>query len=329
MTMQSTLLGTTDMSISRVGFGSWAMSGPNSPSYWGPQEDETSIATIRHGVDNGVNWIDTAAIYGMGHAEDVVAKALSPYSDADRPYVFTKGGLVWDKAAPDATITKSGKRRSIIAEAEASLQRLGVERIDLYQMHWPALDVELDEYWAAFGELLASGKVRAIGLSNHSVEQLDSAITVAPVHTIQVPLNLLNTDAAQNLLPWAVKHDVGTLLYSPMASGLLTGKYRGGDLGPLDANDWRRRSPLFTQENLVRVDRVVDVLLDVAAGKGTTASAVAVAWTLTRPGATAAIVGARTPAQADDWLDAGSLTLDASEIAAIDAAQQQYHAAQT
>ncbi|MGB3485404.1 MAG: aldo/keto reductase [Mycobacterium sp.] len=327
--MHHTKFGTTDMSISRVGFGSWAMSGPNSPSYWGPQEDNTSVATIRRGIELGINWIDTAAIYGMGHAERIVAEAISVYSDADRPLVFTKGGLAWDKAAPDATVTKCGKRESILAEADASLRRLGVDRIDLYQMHWPANDAEVQEYWSAFGELLQSGKVRAIGLSNHSVEQLEAAAQIAPVHAIQVPLSLVNTAAADSLLVWAAEHGAGTLLYSPMASGLLTGKYRGGDLGALDDNDWRRRSPLFTPENLARVDQLVDVLAEIAAAKSTTVSAVAVAWTLTRPGATAAIVGARTPEQVNDWIDAGTLTFEDAELAALDRAQAQYASAQS
>ncbi len=322
--MKTRRLGGTELEITPLGFGSWAMSGPNSPSYWGPQADEVSIATIRHGVERGINWIDTAAIYGMGHAETVVAEAISVFADADRPYVFTKAGLVWDRAAPDAKVTRSGRPESLRRELDDSLRRLGVERIDLYQMHWPADDAPVEEYWELFGEFLASGKVRAIGVSNHSLAQLDAAVATAPLHSNQVPLSLLRPDSRDELIPWAARHGVGTLVYSPMASGLLTGKFRAGRLDTLDAGDWRRNSPLFTPDNLERVDRLVAVLEEVATGHGVTVSSVAVAWALAQDGVSGAIVGARTPEQCDDWLAAGELELSAPELEAIEAARRRY-----
>lgn len=324
--MRTAPLGHTGLDITRVGFGSWAMSGPNSPSYWGPQDDEVSIATIRHAIDSGIGWIDTAAVYGMGHAERIVGAAVAPYRQEDRPLIFTKAGMRWDKEAPDASIRKSGRPESIRAEVDASLERLGVERIDLYQMHWPADDTDVAEYWAVFDELVKAGKVRAIGVSNHSIQQLEAAHAVAPVGAIQVPLNLLNAASLDSVIPWAQRNGVGVLLYSPMASGLLTGKYRTGSLDSLAEGDWRRRSPLFTPENLVRVGRLTDVMREVAAEHETTVSAVAVAWALTQPGVSAAIVGARTPEQIADWIDAGRIELPGDAVRRLDEARREHPA---
>lgn len=316
--MKHNALGTSGLDVSSVGFGTWAMSGPNSPSYWGPQEDEQSVATIRHGVEHGVNWIDTAAIYGMGHAERLVGEAVRAFSDADRPMVFTKGGMRWDKVAPDAAISRQGTRASILDEVDASLERLGLDQIDLYQMHWPADDAEVEEYWAAFTEILSSGRARAIGLSNHSIELLDRAAAVGPVHALQVPLNLLRQDALADVVPWAISHGAGVLAYSPMASGLLTGKYSGDSIDKLDPNDWRRKNPLFGPDNRDRVDATVGALRSIADEHGVSLGSVAIAWALAKDGISAAIVGARSPEQADDWLSAGDLELSADEVSRLD-----------
>lgn len=324
--MKTRRLGDSDLDITPIGFGSWAMSGPNSPSYWGPQDDETSIATIRHGVENGINWIDTAAIYGMGHAESVVAEAVSVFGDAERPYVFTKAGLVWDEPSPQAKVTRSGTPESIRRELDASLTRLGVERIDLYQMHWPADDARVDEYWEVFSEFLAAGKVRAIGVSNHSLEQLETVVATGPLHANQAPLSLLRPDGLADQIPWARERGIGTLVYSPMASGLLTGKFEAGRLDSLDPGDWRRRSPLFTPENLARVDELVATLREVGEEHGTTVSSIAVAWAIAQDGVTGAIVGARTPEQCDDWLDAAGLELTAGDLDRIESARRRYAA---
>lgn len=318
--MKYSPLGTSGMDVSRVGFGTWAMSGPNSPSYWGPQDDEQSIATIRHGVERGVGWIDTAAIYGMGHAESVVGAAIKGFSDADRPLVFTKGGMRWDRIAPDATISRRGTRESVLEEVDASLARLGVEQIDLYQMHWPADDAEVEEYWAAFSEILSSGRARAIGLSNHSLEQLERAASIGPVHAVQAPLNLLRQDALLDIIPWARRNGAGVLAYSPMASGLLTGKYTGKDMVELDPADWRRKNPLFGADNRARVDAAVGVLRELAETHDVSMGSVAIAWTLAQQGVSAAIVGARSPEQVDDWLSAGDLELTTDEVTRLDAA---------
>ena len=324
--MKTRRLGSSDLDITPIGFGSWAMSGPNSPSYWGPQDDEVSVATIRHGVESGINWIDTAAIYGMGHAETVVAEAVSVFSEADRPFLFTKAGLVWDEPGPQATVTRSGGPESIRRELDASLTRLGVERIDLYQMHWPADDARVDEYWEVFSDAFAAGKVRAIGVSNHSLEQLDSALAVGPLHSNQAPLSLLRPDSLDDQIPWARERGVGTLVYSPMASGLLTGKFRAGRLDSLDEADWRRRSPLFTPENLARVDELVVSRRESAEAHETTVSSIAVAWAIAQDGVTGAIVGARTPEQCDDWVDAADLELTEDELDLLESARRRYAA---
>lgn len=322
--MKYSELGNTGMQVSRTGFGTWAMSGPNSPSFWGPQDDEASIQTIRHGIEQGINWIDTAAIYGMGHAERVVAEAVSVFGGDDRPFVFTKAGLRWDAPGPSATVSKQGSPESLRYELDASLERLGVEQIDLYQMHWPANDVEVEAYWSVFDEFLSSGKVRAIGVSNHSVEQLDRAEAVGRLHTNQAPLSLLRPDSTTDLLPWAIDHGVGTLVYSPMASGLLTGKFSASGLESLDEKDWRRSSPLFTPQNLAKVDDLVKVLENVADVHGASVSSVAIAWVLAQRGVTAAIVGARTPEQVDAWVGAGDLELSPAELEQIEVARQRY-----
>src|ERR1700750_3264677 len=213
-------LGWTDMQLPRVGFGAWAIGGGDWAFAWGDQDDATSIAAIRHAVESGINWIDTAAVYGLGHSEEVVAAALAGLPEADRPYVFTKGGLVWDPADRSAAPRRVGDPASIKAEVEASLRRLRVERIDLYQMHWPAEDgTPVEEYWQVFTDLKREGKIRAAGLSNHGVGQLEAAEKTGPGDALQPPFSLIHRDAAGDVLRWARDHEAGAIVYSPMASG--------------------------------------------------------------------------------------------------------------
>src|ERR1700733_7899851 len=224
--LPTTQLGRTGMHLTRVGFGAWAIGGGDWAFAWGNQDDAESIAAIRHAVESGINWIDTAGVYGLGHSEEVVAAALEGLPEADRPYVFTKGGLVWDSANRSAAPRRVGAPASIRAEVEASLRRLRVERIDLYQMHWPAEDgTPLEEYWQVFTDLKREGKIRAAGLSNHGIRQLQAAEQIGTVDAIQPQFNLIHRDAADDVLLWAREHEAGAIVYSPMASGLLTGSF--------------------------------------------------------------------------------------------------------
>jgi aryl-alcohol dehydrogenase-like predicted oxidoreductase len=318
--LPTTPLGQTGMHLTRTGFGAWAIGGGDWAFAWGNQDDAASIAAIRHAVESGINWIDTAAVYGLGHSEQVVAAALAGLPEADRPYVFTKGGLVWDPADRSAVPRRAGAPASIRTEVEASLRRLRVERIDLYQMHWPAEDgTALEEYWQVFTDLKREGKIRAAGLSNHGVSQLEAAERIGTVDAIQPPFNLIHRDAAEDVLPWAHEHDAGAIVYSPMASGLLTGAFTAARAARLEPDDWRADHPDFTEPALPGNLALAQALRPVAERHGVTPAAVAVAWTLAFPGVTGAIVGARSPHQVDGWLPAASLKLkddDLSDIAA-------------
>jgi len=314
-------LGWTGMHVTRVGFGAWAAGGGGWAYAWGDQDDAESIAAIRHAVESGVNWIDTAAVYGLGHSEDVVAAALAGLPEADRPYIFTKGGLVWDPADRSAAPRRAGRPASIKAEVEASLRRLRVERIDLYQMHWPAGDgTPVEEYWQAFADLKREGKVRAIGLSNHDICQLETAEEIANVDAIQPPFNLIHRDAADNVLLWAREHEAGVIVYSPMASGLLTGAFTAQRAARIEPGDWRSGHPDFTEPALSANLALAAALRPVAERHGVTPAAVAIAWTLAFPGVTGAIVGARSPRQVDGWLPAAALELKEDDLAGIAAA---------
>jgi aryl-alcohol dehydrogenase-like predicted oxidoreductase len=319
-TLPTTRLGRTGMRVTRVGFGAWAIGGADWAFAWGNQDDAASIAAIRHAVESGVNWIDTAAVYGLGHSEEVVAAALAGLPEADRPYVFTKGGLVWDPADRSAAPRRVGAPASIRNEVEASLRRLRVERIDLYQMHWPAEDgATLEEYWQVFTDLKREGKIRAAGLSNHGISQLEAAERIGAVDAIQPPFNMIHRDTADDVLPWAREHEAGVIVYSPMASGLLTGAFTAARAGRLEPGDWRAGHPDFTEPALSANLALADALRPVAERHGVMPAAVAVAWTLAFSGVTGAIVGARSPRQVDGWLPAASLELkddDMSDIAA-------------
>ncbi len=308
-------LGNTDMAITRVGFGAWAVGGGGWSYGWGPQDDAASIAAIRHAVGRGINWIDTAAIYGLGHSEEVVGQALRAMPVDERPYVFTKCGLIADPARPFDDPIRTLAPDSIRREAEASLRRLGVERIDLYQCHWPdAVGTPVEDTWGAMVRLQEEGKVRAIGVSNFDVPLLTRAQAIAPVASLQPPFSLIQRDAGADVIPWAAAHDTGVIVYSPMQSGLLTDDFSAERVARLAPDDWRRRSPNFQPPALGRNLALRDALRPVAARHGVTISAVAVAWTLAWPGVTGAIVGARNAAQVDGWILAGPLLLTPQDL---------------
>ncbi|MDT5018302.1 MAG: hypothetical protein QOD39_4462 [Mycobacterium sp.] len=304
-------LGTTGMDITRVGFGAWAIGGGGWTHGWGDQDDDTSVAAIRHAVESGVNWIDTAAVYGFGHSEEVVARALEPYTDAEQPFVFTKCGLVWDENDHSTEAVRSGAPASLRREVEGSLRRLRTERIDLFQMHWPAAE-PVEEYWQALLDLKAAGKVRAIGLSNHDTKQLAAAEALGHVDSLQPPFSLINRDATEEI-DWCRDHDNGVIVYSPMQSGLLTGAFSAERAAALPTNDWRARDAEFSDGQLPRNLALVDALRPIADRHGTNVAGLAVAWCLAYPGVTAAIVGARNARQVDGWIDAPSIELTSAD----------------
>ena len=312
-------LGTTGMDVTRAGFGAWAIGGAGWTFGWGSQEDDDSVEAIRHAVRRGINWIDTAAVYGLGHSEEVVARALRDLPAGERPYVFTKCGLVWDENDHSAPPRRVGRPESIRREIDASLRRLGVERIDLYQMHWPPEDgTPLEDYWGTLLELKAEGKARAVGLSNHDAAQLEAAERLGHVDTLQPPFSAIHRGVAAAELPWWDRHRTGVIVYSPMQSGLLTGSFTRERAAALPEDDWRSRNPDFSGEGLERNLALADAFRPVAERHGVSVASVAVAWTLAWPGVTAAIVGARNGRQVDGWLPAASLELireDMDEIA--------------
>lgn len=311
-------LGTTGMAITRLGFGAWAVGGPGWSFGWSTQDDSESIAAIRRAIEGGVNWIDTAAVYGLGHSERMVERALSGFAPADRPYVFTKGGLVWDENRRSAPPRQVGDPASLRREVEDSLRRLGVDRIDLYQMHWPAQDgTPLEDYWGALLDLKQAGKIRAAGLSNHSAAQLEIAERIGHVDSLQPPFSAIKRDAAAEVLPWCADHGTGVIVYSPMQSGLLTGSFDTARAESLAPDDWRSQAADFSGAILRRNLKLAKALEPIAARHDTTPGAVAVAWTLAWPGVTGAIVGARRPGQVDGWLDALHLTLTTADLEAI------------
>ncbi|HEY3507061.1 MAG TPA: aldo/keto reductase [Actinocatenispora sp.] len=308
-------LGATDMHVTRVGFGAWAIGGAGYAYGWGAQDDADSAAAVRYAVEHGVNWIDTAAVYGLGHSEEVVRAALEPYGEADRPYVFTKCGLVWDETDRGLEPRRVGSPASIRREVDGSLRRLGVDRIDLYQMHWPPDDgAPLADYWQALLDLKREGKVRAVGLSNHDVKQLAEAETLGHVDTLQPPFSAIDREAAAVEIGWCDEHGTGVVAYSPMQSGLLTGEFSRERVAALPADDWRRTDGDFVGAALDRNLDLTRRMAGVAHRRGMTLPAVAVAWVLSWPGVTGAIVGARRPDQVDGWLPAADLTLDDDDL---------------
>jgi aryl-alcohol dehydrogenase-like predicted oxidoreductase len=310
--LRTSELGATGLKITRVGFGAWAIGGGGYEGGWGPQDDEDSIAAIRHAVALGVNWIDTAAQYGLGHSERVVGRALAGLEP--RPYVFTKGG---QPEGPGRTTTRSLRRDSLLREVEGSRERLGVEAIDLYQIHWPVPDEEIEEGWSTLAELKERGMVRHIGVSNFNARQLRRAQAIAPVETLQPPYSLIDRRIEVEILPVAEREGIGMIVYSPMAHGLLSGAMTRERIAALPADDWRRRDEQFREPQLTQHLELVERLRRVAARHDTTPGAVAVAWTLRNPAVNGAIAGFRRPEQVDPIVAAANLTLDKQDIATI------------
>jgi len=317
MALPTRPLGSSGLNITTLGFGSWAVGGGGWSYGWGPQDDSESIATMRHALEMGVNWIDTAAVYGLGHSEQVVGRLLRDLPSSKRPFVFTKCGLIWDSKNPMAEPGRVLRPESIRRECEASLRRLGIDRIDLYQFHWPDPDTQVEESWSEMDKLVKEGKVRAAGVSNFNVELLERCEAIRHVDSLQPPFSLINRNAAEEEIPWCYKHHTGVICYSPMQSGLLTESFTADRVSRMAADDWRRRSPEFNEPNLSRNLVLRDALGPIAKRHGTSVSAVAIAWTLSWPGVTGAIVGARTPAQVDGWIQAASLKLSAADLQAI------------
>ena len=317
-TLTTRRLGSTDLELTTVGFGAWAIGGGGWAHGWGPQDDTDSIEAILHAVDRGVNWIDTAGIYGLGHSEEVVGRALRELPTSERPYVFTKGGMVPDPARPFAEPERILTPASIRREVEASLKRLGVERIDLYQFHWPdETGTPIEESWGEMTRLVDEGKIRAAGVSNFDTALLERAEAVRHVDSLQPPFSLIRRDRGADVIPWASAHGTGVIVYSPMQSGILTDTFSLNRVTAMAENDWRRGSPEFMEPKLSRNLALRDALRPVAFRNGTSVSAVAVAWTLAWPGVTGAIVGARDAAQVDGWVDAATLHFSAEDLGEI------------
>ena len=315
MTLRTRPLGTSGLEITTVGFGAWAVGGGGWSYGWGPQDDDASIAAIRHAVSVGVGWIDTAAIYGVGHSEEVVGRAIAGIPAADRPLVFTKCGLLADEADHFGPIVRDSSPAHLRLECERSLRRLGVDTIDLLQIHWPdEIGTPVADYWGQMARLVDEGKVRAIGVSNFGVELLDACESVRHVDSLQPPFSLIQRDSGFDVIPWAAAHGTGVIVYSPMSSGILTDAFSRAKVAAMGEGDWRRDSDNYRDPGLSRNLALRDALKPIAARHGTTVSAVAVAWVLAWPGISGAIVGARSPEQVDGWLPAGNLTLTADDI---------------
>ncbi len=308
-------LGNSDLFITPVGFGSWAIGGSGWQFAWGKQNDEESIAAIHRALELGVNWIDTAAVYGLGHSEEVVRRALATWV-GPRPYVFTKCGLRWDAyGRPRRQLTAE----SIRMECEDSLRRLKVEAIDLYQIHWPVEDTkQLEEGWSAMARLQRQGKVRWIGVSNFDVEQLKLAQAIAPITSLQPPYSLVHPEVQEVILPYCERQGIGVIVYSPMASGLLTGAMTRERIAGLPEDDWRKHHPDFNEPRLSDNLALVDHLRAVAKRRGVAPGAIAIAWTLNNSAVTGAIVGARKRKQVDDVVAAAEVNLTQTELMDIE-----------
>ena len=316
--MKTKQLGNSDLFITPIGFGAWAIGGSGWEFGWGEQDDEASVAAIHRALELGVNWIDTAAIYGLGHSEEVVAKALRDWT-GKRPYVFTKCGMVWNEKGE---VSYSLRAESIRRECEASLRRLEMDAIDLYQIHWPVDNLaETAEGWTTMAELQKEGKVRWIGVSNFSVQELQKAKGIAPVTSLQPPYSLVRRDAEKDLLPFCEHENIGVIVYSPMASGLLTGAMTHERIAKLPAGDWRRGNPDFQEPKLSQNLTLVDRLRAIGVRHGKSPGEVAIAWTLRNPAVTGAIVGARNAKQVDGIIGGATFRLTRQEITELEAGE--------
>jgi aryl-alcohol dehydrogenase-like predicted oxidoreductase len=321
MKMTLRTLGRSDMKITRIGIGAWAIGGGKWEFGWGPQDDAESVAAIRAGLDRGMNWIDTAAAYGLGHSETVVARAIKGL--ASRPYIFTKCSLVWDAAGK---IGHNLQADSIRREAEASLQRLGVETIDLYQIHWPAWNGNsehaspgsIEEAVGAMAKLKAEGKIRHIGVSNFDARQMQRALRVAPITSLQPPYSLLALEVEASILPYARHHNIGVIVYSPMASGLLSGAMTRERIAVFPQDDWRKHNPSFQEPLLSRNLLLVETLRTIGKRHGATPGEVAIAWTLRNPAVTGAIVGVRSSQQVSGVAGAPDVRLSPDDMLEIE-----------
>jgi aryl-alcohol dehydrogenase-like predicted oxidoreductase len=311
-------LGRSGAAFTRLGLGTWAIGGPWRFG-WGPVDDAESIAAIRSGIEAGINWIDTAPIYGLGHSEEIVGRALEGHATGSEVFVCTKCGR---RTLPDGSPYGDLRPQSIRSECEASLRRLGVDRIDVYQIHWPDLDTgaPLEDSWSTMAELVDEGKVRWIGVSNFGLDQLDRCELIRHVDSVQPPLSMVQRGALRSVIPWAVAHETGVIVYSPMASGLLSGSFDRDRLANLAPDDMRVGRPEFTEPQFSKNLALVQRLRAVAAELGAAVAELAVAWTLAQDGVTGAIVGARRPSQLDQWIGAARLELSHDLRGAIDEA---------
>ncbi|MEH1830367.1 MAG: aldo/keto reductase [Nostoc sp.] len=307
--MQTKQLGNSELHITPIGFGAWAIGGGGWAFGWGTQDDRESIEAINRALDLGINWIDTAAIYGLGHSEEVVAKALKGRSS--RPYIFTKCSMIWDEKGE---IGRSLKADSVRREVEDSLRRLDIETIDLYQIHWPNPDSDIEEGWTTLAKLKDEGKVRYIGVSNFNVEQLKRIQKIAPITSLQPPYSLVKRDVEKEILPFAKENNIGVIVYSPMQSGLLTGAITPERVANLPDDDWRKNSSEFQEPRLSRNLKLVEVLQHIGEQYDRSPGEVAIAWTLNNPAVTAAIVGGRNAKQVEGIIGAGEFRLNQQEL---------------
>jgi aryl-alcohol dehydrogenase-like predicted oxidoreductase len=310
--METRQLGNSDLRLTPIGFGAWAIGGGDWAFAWGPQDDNDSIAAIHRALDLGINWIDTAAVYGLGHSEEVVARAVR--SSSHKPYIFTKCAMVWNEKRE---ITNSLKQ--IRREVEDSLRRLQVDAIDLYQIHWPKPDEDIEESWSVMADLKREGKVRWIGVSNFSVAQMERAMKIAPITSLQPPYSMINRSVEPEILPFCLKHGIGVINYSPMHSGLLTGAMSKERVAAFPADDFRRNAKNYQEPQLSRNLAIADLLKTIGAGHNVPAGVIAIAWTRHNPAVTAAIVGGRNAEQVDGTFPAAGFQLSDSEFREIGA----------
>jgi len=308
--LETKTLGNSDLALTRIGFGAWAIGGGDWQFAWGPQDDQESIEAIHRALDLGINWIDTAAVYGLGHSEEIVGKALK--STSAKPYVFTKCEMIWDE-------TREIKRsmKQIRREVEDSLKRLRLETIDLYQIHWPVPDEEIEEGWSTMADLKKEGKVRWIGVSNFSVAQMERALKIAPITSLQPPYSMINRSIEPEILPFCARNSIGVINYSPMQSGLLTGAMTTERVAAFPKDDFRRNAKAFQQPQLDRNLKLAALLGEIGVPHGVSAGVVAIAWTLAQPAVTAAIVGGRSARQVDGVFPAAEFRLTGEELAVI------------